>query len=253
MPITIPAAENYQSPLVAVPSRVLMPPREGNKSIPCEVDWSIMGGANQSIYINLQNNATLEFSQVVALKVDNSECGASVRFIFTDTNETVTIPAYTPDAIVEVFTNQTQFYLVAEGAIATDVTRFQLLNFLPPPVVVPISTEQQTAVVGSISSGAAASAVIIPPTVNGTLENLLVQFGCASPAADSNAVATFSDGNGKVIARCPVFVKTGVPANVVSLNLSDAAVRFEGGIECTISGLLIASGEYSVNVYYRLP
>lgn len=253
MPISIPAATNYPSGLVAIPSRVLSDPREGNKSIPCEVDWNIMGGVNQSLYFNLQNNATLEFSQIVALKVDNSQCGADVQFIFPDTNETVTIPAYTPDAIVEVFTNQTQFYLIALGAIATDVTRFQILNFLPPPVVVPVSTEQRTAVVGAISAGAAAATQIIPTTINGTLENLSVQFGVSNPAADSNAIATFTDGTGKLIARCPAFVRTGVPANATLLNLTFAAVRFSGGISCTVSGLLIAGGEFDVNAYYRIP
>jgi len=251
MQISVPATLPYKNPLIGVPSRVMLPPREGNKQIPCQIDWTDY--ATGATEINIGNNATLEISQISALKIDNSLCGATVTFIFPDTGETVAVPAYSPNTIIEVFSQQTQFYVVAAEPIATDITRFQILNFLPPPVSVSVSTEQQTAIIGNINSGGAGVTPIIPGTVNGTLQGLSVEFGISSPAGDSNAVATFTDGAGKLIARTPVFVKTAIPANVVLLNLTNLAVRFEGGIDCTISGLLIASGEFNVNAYYRIP
>lgn len=253
MGISIPGAINYPSPLVALPSRVLSQPREGNKTIPCQIDWATMGGTNQSVYVNLQNNATLEFSQIVALKVDNSLCGATVRFIFTDTMEVVSIPAYTPDAIIEVFTNQTQFYVVADGAIPTDLTLFQILNFLPPPVVVPTSVEQQVAVISNISSAAGGTVPVVPSTVNGTLENLVIQFGVGNPAAARDANIKIVDGAGRTFVYESVFVNTGIPANIVLTNLSDVALRFTGGLSAVVAGTGIAGGEFNVNAYYRLP
>lgn len=252
MPISIPPSVNYQSPLNAIPSRVLSAPKEGNHQIPCEILWGTMGGANKCVAFNIQNNATLEISQIAAIKVDNSACGASIQFIFPDTMETITVPAYMPDAIVPVFSNGLQFYVQAVAPINTDVTRFQLLNFLPPPVVVPTTEEQQTLVVGNISAAAAGVLQILPTNVSGTIQGVQVSFGVASPAGDSNAIITIQDGNAKLIARVPVFVKSGVPANI-AFPFMDIDVRFQSGLQAIISGLLIPAGEYNVNLFYRLP
>ncbi len=251
MDIRVPNPINYSAPLIALPSRVLLPPREGNKQIPCQINWTDAPGG--CVLVNLGNNATLEFSQIAAFKIDNSLCGATVHFVFPDTGDTVTVPAYSPNTVIECFSQQTQFYVVSDGPIAGDISRFQILNFLPPPISVSVSTEQQTAVVAGISSAVAAPTQIVGNTINGTLQNVQVQFGVASPAADSNAVLTLTDGTGKVLAVSPVFVKTAIPANFSALNLTNIAVRFQGGIVATVSGLLIAAGQFSVNAYYRLP
>lgn len=252
MQIVVPNAVNYQSPLIAVPSRLLSEPREGRKQVPCEIAWGDMA-PDGCMLLNLGNNATLEFSQVIALKVDNSLCGATVTFVFPDTGDTVAVPAYSPNTVIEVFSQQTQFYVVAAGPISGDITRFQILNFLPPPISISVSTEQQTAIVSGISAAAAGNTQIVPAGVNGTLQALEIHFGVANAAADSNADIQILDGNGKLIAQGVAFVKNATSSLTTLVSLQDIAVRFENGLIATVGGLLIASGQFNVNAYYRLP
>lgn len=253
MPITVPPSVNYPSPLNAHVSRINVRPLEGDMYIPCEILWATMGGASKAVSFNLKELSTKPFSQIVALKVDNSECGASVRFTFLDTMETVTIPAYTPDAIVPVFTNALQFYVEVDGSIPSDITRFQVLNHMPPPVVVPTSEEQLTAILSNIPSGVGSVNNVIPNNLNGTLETVQVQFGVAAAAAASNATITLSDGTGKRIAYASVFVNLAAYVNVICIDLANVAVRFQGGIIATIAGAGIANGEFNVSAYYKLP
>ncbi len=251
MDIQVPNPINYPSPLVAVPSRVMFPPREGNKQIPCQINWS--DAPDGCMLVNLGNNATLEFSQISAIKCDNSLCGATVTFVFPDTGETVAFPAYSPNTIIEVFSQQTQFYVVAAGPITPDVTRFQILNFLPPPVSVSVSTEQQTASASNVSAAAPLVVDLVAPGINGTLQALQVQFGVANAAGNSNAAITVTDGNGKQIAYSAVFVKATEQTNTTIIDLSNINVRFQNGITLTVAGLGIASGEFNANAFYRFP
>ena len=107
MPVTVPPAINYPSPLLSQPDRYMQVPPEGARMIPCEIDWGTMGSGGTlitSMSINLQNNSTKTFTQICSLAVDNSACCSDVQFVFPDTAETMTIPAYTPKCIVPVFT-----------------------------------------------------------------------------------------------------------------------------------------------------
>src|ERR1700761_8517018 len=101
MSIVIPqGAVNYQSPLVAVPDINQQQPREGMKLISCEIDWGSTDKGSGAVFFNLQNNATLEVSQICGLVVDNSNCGADLEFVFPDTSTTIGIPAYAPYTVV---------------------------------------------------------------------------------------------------------------------------------------------------------
>lgn len=250
----IPASMPLGAPIIAIPSTVYDPPKEGMKSVPFQITWSRpIARSLDTVSVNLQGNSTLEFSQICGLIVDNSNCGASLDFIFIDSDVTISIPAYAPYTVVQVNSRALEFYVRAIGPIATDVTSFSVLNYAPAPVAVPVTVEQQTAALSSISANVAATTAIVPAGVNGTLQDFAISFGIAVPAAASNAIGTLTDGTGRVIARVPAYVNTGQSVNQVLLDMTDLAVRFTNGINFTVSGLLIPTGEFAVNLYYRLP
>lgn len=248
--ITVPPAVNYLSPLVAVPSIVLRPPKEGDKLINCEIDWGTQGGSDNCVSINLQNNATLEFSQIVALSVDNSACAADIQFVFPDTGNTLTVPAYAPSLIIEVFTNQTQFFVISPSAQPEDVTRFAILNHLPPPVAVPFTVEQQTLSSNNITADGSGTNQLLPDTISGTLENLQV-FRCGPIATGGTQFFVIKDGTGAVLTSGQ-FSTAVDNINVILLNLDNMHIRFNDGLVFTQSGADLG-GAYIVNGLYRAP
>lgn len=252
MSFAIPPARNYASPLVAVPTNYADSPTEGPHLINCEILWGTMStAADRCVNINLQNNAPMNFSQISALSVDNSQCSTDIVFVFPDTGETTTFPAYSPKTIIEVFTHQTQFFVVAPGALATDVSRFSIHNTVPPPIAVPISVEQQVAAANNITADGVTSAQLIPVTTNGTIE--AISISRTGPIANAgNQQFVLLDGTNSVVAVGTFSTPADVGVNVLLLNLADIHVRFSGGLVFTQSGSNIG-GFYAVNIYYRNP
>ncbi len=257
MPLMIPPAPNYPSPLVAVPSVWQNEtPREGSRMVSCEVDWGSMGGASQCVNFNLQNNATLEFSQIAGLKVDNSQCGADVQFIFPDTGDTITIPAFSPADIFPVFSNQTQFFLkvLNTNAQSEDVTRFIILNTLPPPVSVPVSTAQDAASPLDLVMAAGTTALVLAG-VNGTLQGLNVSVSVNDPTNVFQMNIQVEDGNGAIIASFPIGGQAGASINAMMISLTPINIRFNNGINIVQSGTAPSgsTGVLGVNAVYRIP
>lgn len=252
MPLNVPPAKNYASPLIAVPTRYAETPPEGAQMIPCEVDWGTMGGPNNCVFFNLQNNAVMNFSQMVALSVDNSACGADIVFIFPDTTETLAIPAYSPKVICEIFTNQTQFYLSAPNAASEDITRFSIQNTLPPPIAVPTSQEQTTAAAGAEYSETGITE-IVAPGISGTIESLSV-YGYSAGTSNATLVFDIEDGSTPPV---KVFQGTTVSsANIFTfpiVELSDLRVRFQNGLKINVTSLTGNGVGLVANVYYRTP
>ena len=256
MTLSVPPAVNYQSPLIAVPTRWDQAPIEGSKIIPCEVDWGTMGGTNHCVSFNLQNNATLNFSQIVALSIDNSLCGSDIEFIFPDTTETLFIPAYAPKTIVPVFTNQTQFWLSCSNAQSEDITRFSILNSMPPPVAIPTTQEQNAALqsdVTTASSGSPSSTQIIPIGVNGTIENIFITYNIYANATGGSVSWALVDGNGKTVCKGYNFGNLNNWASGISFSLSDMRIRFQNGLSFNWSSQSVAAGASDINVFYRTP
>jgi hypothetical protein len=267
MSLILPPAKNYQSPLIAFPSRLLRDPPDGPRQIPMEFDWAAMGMASGSgstaqtaISVNLSNNAPLRFSQIVSLKVDNSLCGCDVQFVFTDTQETVLVPAYAPNAIFPVFTDQTQFVAIAMGTVlASDVTRVQVLNFVPPPVDLEPSQEQYYTQTTGLSAGAVnADLQLVPATVNGTLEFLQMNFSCqAAPAAAATGFIWVQDGAGNFLVNS--IALQGGPASPPSfgqiiLDLRELNWRFSQGVKAHYNAALgNMNGTVNVTAGYRTP
>lgn len=255
MPYQVPPAVNYPTPLVAIPSLVNRTPPDGERMVPVEIDWGTMGGADHCVAINLQNNATSNFSQIVALSIDNSDCGADIRFVFPDSGETTTIPAYSPKVIIEVFTSMTQFFVVAgfnsEAVLNGDQTRFSILNFMPPPIAVPVTQEQAIAAVGT--NATVASTQVVPATEDGTLEQAYMTFTSFSATA-GNADWSLKDGTGKVLGIGRVANEGDQKTQLVIFQLVGVALRFSGGITLEIDNHgLDSDTQWNTNLYYRKP
>lgn len=221
--------------------------------IPCEILWGSMGGQNNCVNLNLSNNATLEFSQIVALQVDNSQSGSDVTFSFPDTAVTTTIPAYSPNTVIEVFSGALQLFIQAIGptVLSTDITRFTLLNFLPPPVSVSVSQEQSISSTTGVDAGTATTQ-LVPTTVSGTLTGLDVSIAIAATNTGAGSW-TVQDGTGKIIAQGSYQVSSGSKVNLTLFQQSSLNVRFSGGLKLTSSQTAVLGGTYSVNNYYRTP
>lgn len=256
MAIVVPGvAKNYQSPVNWIQSKWGKEPPEGRGSVPMEIDWGVMGGPNNVVSINLQNNSILPISQIGGFTVDNSSCGADIQFIFTDTAETITVPAYTPKAIIPVNSNSLQFYVSSPNAIATDVTRFAALNFTPAPLAVPVTEELDVAVFDNIAVVAGAgNTQVVPAGVNGSIEGGYIQHQLNS-AASGTVTWTLQDGE-----STPLVIAGGqdsVPASNVSgtsWSLQKGRVRFQNGLKFVWTAAGTAAGSaMAVNLYYRTP
>ena len=254
MPITLRASQNYNSPLAVLPLNGLVrAPVEGPKGAFVELLWSQY--SSQSCHLSFSQFATDTFSQVSALSVDNSQCGADVQFIFTDTNETVTIPAYSPKTIIEVITNNREMYIQTVGlTLSNDITRFTVLNFVPPPTSVSVSQEQNTVANAAIAADGATTTQLVAHTVNGTLETVYIYRGspAAGLAGPGSQTWTLKDGSGTVF-----FSGTFAGGNLSSWNvplmqLGGLNLRFAQGLQLTQTGSALG-GTYSVALAYRTP
>ena len=257
MALRIPQSVNYPSPLVALPTRIQDAAPEGPQFVPCEIDWGGMGGPANCVFFNMQNNATLNFSQIVALKVDNSQSGADVQFIFPDTSDTVTIPAGSPSTITPCFTNQTQFYVLAPGARAEDVTRFSLQNSMPPPISVAGGIEQENIAAGNIGLDGVTTTQLVELGVSGTLEAVQLYVTSAGVTDNFHYILTLEDGNAppRVLAITQVDGNTGETMSAIVLNITGAALRFQNGVRL-VQTLTLGTGQQgfvSANIAYRTP
>lgn len=270
MALAVPASVNYPNPSVMIPDVWMRKdPPEGPQMIPCEVLWGVMGGSAKCVSFNMQNGgngSVNQFSQVAALSIDNSKCGASVVFIFSDTQETITIPAYSPKVIVPVFSRSVTFFLSAQGqTLSADVTRFIVHNTLPPPLAVPTSQEQSLAAVsGQLCVDGAQVYPVLAAGNSGTLE-----LGCAmmssSNVGGGSWAAKFElkDGDGKLIgswswAAFPGGDPTFNPDFcAMAWNVQAAHVRFNDGLsimQTMLSGTMAVDSTYlNLNAYYRTP
>lgn len=259
MPITTPQPKNYGSPLIAFPSFVLNEPTEGRKFVSCEIPWTDdFAGTGKSVLVDMQFNATLAFSQITALQIDNSQCGSDIQFVFRDTGEVVTIPAYSPYDLVPVLTNNRAMTVTALGPVVldTDVTRFQILNHLPPPVTVSTSDEQNIIATNSIAFVPSTTA-LLPATVNGRMEFAQIILANKGSAEDFKFTVTITDGSAgpRVLGRTQVNLANTNGFNGIILDLQSTRLRFSSGLNLVIAAVTgtLAEGTLSVNVGYRRP
>lgn len=256
MSITLPAQTvAFQSPILSLPARwdrsdqSYIPPPEGSRFVPFEIDWqsySAGGAVACNVYGN-QPNAQL--SRIVALSVDNVDCGSDVQFIFPDTAEVLTVPAYA-GGVFPVFTGATNFYVVAPNAVLSDVTRFKAHNTLPPPVALEKTEYQDKIVVTAINLAATAITQIIPISISGTLNGISVSLtaqettsGLAGVLLQDAVPNDLWGGN---------ICSAGAGANVMAC-LTGLKIRFIDGVKFNVTNSTIASGSAWVSLYYQVP
>jgi hypothetical protein len=265
VPLLIPPSINYPSPMTPFVSRSQDEPVEGRKQVPVEIEWATMGGASKCVGFNLMQASTLPITQISAIKVDLADCGADVRFMFPDTSDTITIEAGS-QVVVPVYSNARVFYVHAPNAIASDVTRFQLLNYKAD--LLDVSQPEQRASVVSTNkpiTNVPALMPLIPAGINGTLEilKLSVTPGPSSPAAysvgDFDVYDNQVPGTGLVnVQNWTMGMKVGnLDIMVPIIDLSNINVRFINGLDVlwTPSIGWAFPNEYRVNMFatYRIP
>lgn len=266
MPLIVPPAINYRSPWSAVPSNSQDEPREGRKQAAFEIAWGAanMGGPNNCVDVNLNqmSGGTRPLSQISSLQVNNSACGCDVSFIFTDTFETITIPAGAPCELVSVLSNSLQFFVYAPAATPEDVTRFVITNYeLSPGSLTPSEANNAVASTSAVWLLAGATTQLIPLGVNGTIENL--QIGTSFKVAfavNGFGEVEIKDGAGNVFvpgwklgfstASAPV------GGSAVQINFQNWNQRFRNGL--TVKFTVTAGwgvGELYANQFctYRIP
>lgn len=259
MPLTVPASVNYPTKLVAVPSLMQDEPKEGRKQISVEVDWQTMGGTANSVSFNLQNNATLEWTQISTLKIDNSNCGADITFVFPDTSDTISVPAYAPYVLVPVFSNGKSFYAIAPNAVDGDITRFQILNYEVDPTNIPTATGQEPAFNSSapliLMSAGAASAQIIPAGVSGTVTGIYIGAVVDTTSVATSVTAALVDGDGNTLGRYMNALDASQGFNGTVFAMSNLDMRFSDGLQFNQGpGNDIPDGNvknWTVYVFYR--
>jgi hypothetical protein len=257
MPITIPAFSQYQQPIVPLRGLWNRPPKEGDRFINAEIDWQI--GNPGAVQFALSGNSPVALSQIVALSVDNSRCGADADFLFPDSGFLLTVPSRN-QGVYPVYTNALMFYAISKLAIAGDVTILQVLNSNPPPVAIQPTSYQAQNAAGGISLATNATTPIVAAGISGTIEAIAINAIINNAATTAVAATlTLQDGTGKVL-WVGQFSAGGAAAssttNVVTpIMVSPLSIRFTNGVNAVVSGTTIGAGQgsVSVNVYYTQP
>lgn len=248
MPITIPPSVNYQAALIPIAGRWNQPPPEGDFFIPCEIDWGVTVPLGQAVQLSL-NAGPVSFSQIIAISVDNGRNGSDVSFIFPDTGRQLTVPAFA-QGVFPVFTSALTFYVISEASSAGDITEFEILNSMPPPVSILPSQEQSNARATGIGIGGNASTPIIPAGTNGTLQGFSITFFIPAGATGFCDVALV-DGTGKQL--WSTFLNGATAAQTIPVAQSNLALRFTNGVNFVVSSSSLSGGNAVANLYYSVP
>jgi hypothetical protein len=250
MPISIPAFDQYQSPLVPLRGLWNRKPAEGDRYVNAEIDWKVTTKSD-AVQFSLSGNSPVSLSQIVALAVDNSRSGTDVDFIFPDSGFILTVPAHN-QVVSPVFTNALMFYAVATGSVAGDICSFQIMNSMPPPIPIAPSADQNHATVTGIAV-TNGTTQIIPAGVNGTLNLFSLSFPVTQGASAGIASLILADGAGHTVWNGVI----NVPASSVQnfqFTLPDLSLRFFNGLQFIVASSSLTAGTPAVvNVYYSVP
>ena len=249
MPITLPPGlVPFMDPTVSLGAKWAQQPPEGNRYVPFEIDWNLYTAG--AVSINLASNPANpnQLSQIVALSVDNVRCGSDVQFIFPDSNEIVTVPAYSK-MIFPVFTGLLNFYVVGLSIVSTDTTVFKVLNTMPPPIAIQSTQETSVASQNTVELNTAYSATIIAAGKSGTLLslNMIVNISDATLGHACNLFV--EDGNNNIV-YAATLQGNGAPATF-SDNRPLYNVRFLNGLNAIVESTTFTSGLVSVVAQYR--
>jgi len=227
-----------------------MEPKEGKRYIPVDIVWPAGG---MTYDVNVNGITTQPFSQIVMLDVDNNQCGVDVQFIFPDSGDTLIIPGAS-GGLFPVFTNSTKFYVSAIGALATDVTRFRILNYRQEPVALP--PPQYNQIASQLGLSAVGTFPILAAGVSGTLSgydgNLSIFF--AGGGAGQATLALKDRATSAIIAQGAVTASNNSGSSAIVFNTDGTAIRFAGGLDAVVAiGAGVSSVSGNIVVRYRRP
>jgi hypothetical protein len=251
MPLSIPAFDQYQSPMFPLRGLWNSVPPEGDKFCNAEIDW-LVTTKSTAVQFSLSGNSPVSLSQIAALAVDNSRSGADCSFIFPDSGWQLVVPAHN-QLVAPVFTNALMFYASAPGAVVGDITLLQIFNSVPPPVPIAPSLQQNRAGVTGIPLQTNGSTVIVPVNVTGTLNSGNVSVSARPAAVAAGVTLTLIDGLGKVVWQTQITMAASAPPQDFDFPLNGLSVRFVNGLSLQISSSNYAGDWVVVNVYYSIP
>lgn len=251
MPIIIPPFTPYQAPLIPIRGLWNNPPPEGDRFIPVEIDWGVTTGIGMAVQIAITAFSPVEFSQIVALNVDNGRNGADVDFLFADTGRQLTVPAYC-QGLFPVISNAMSFYVVSTGAATGDITVFEICNSLPPPIAIQPSEEQSHAAVPNLDLHTNGSTVLVPAGTTGTVQSFTLAIAGAATTAGA-AGFQLVDGTGAVLYTQTIAIPNGSSNQTVPV--TGVRLRFINGLNAVIgsSNVPAASANVAINLYYSVP
>src|SRR5262249_38983560 len=183
------------------------------------------------------------------MSVDNGRNGGDVSFLFPDTGRQLTVPAFA-QGVYPVFTNALTFYVDAPASLLGDVTVFEILNSVPPPVSVLPSEEQSRSGVTGLNIANNQTTPIVPASVNGTLQGFNMTFFVPAGATGFCVIA-LQDGAGNQF--WATFVNGTATAQNIDIAQSGLALRFTNGINFVVSSSTLSAGNGVANVYYSVP
>lgn len=260
MPVNVPPFVQYQAPLVPLRGLWNRMPKEGDRFIQAEINWTVTTKAGNAVQFELSGNSPVAFSQLVAMAVDNSHCSVSAVFLFPDSGSELVVPAYN-QGLYPVITNALMFYVFATGAVLGDRTIFQALNSLPPPLAiqpyqappVPVPPPTQNAAATGIPLNANATTPVIAAGTNGTMTGFSVNTSCTAGAAAAFVNVSLQDGGGKTLwstnIEVPINQASNTPNDLTGLNL-----KFTNGVSVVVFGSTgVANGFVVANLYYTVP
>jgi hypothetical protein len=243
MPLSIPAFDQYQSPLVPLRGLWNVAPQEGDRYVNAEIDW-LVTTKSTAVQFSLSGNSPVSLSQIVALAVDNSRSGADVSFIFPDSGWELVVPAHN-QIISLVFTNALMFYASSPNAAIGDTLVFQILNSAPPPIPIAPSVAQNHAGVVGVPLSNGTTPIVAPP-ITGTLNTLSMSIDVTTAG---QAQFNLNDGAGHVVWVAVFNFAAGAQTPI---ELSGLSVRFFNGLNLVIANSTMA-GSIVVNCYYSTP
>ena len=250
MPITIPPSIQYQGTLFSSPGAWNKKPPEGDRFISCEIDWGVPLHSLAAVQFTL-SNSPVEFSQIAALAVDNSRCAADVSYLFPDTGKQLTVAAGT-QGIYPVITNALTFFATAPAALTGDVTVFEILNSVPPPVsITPPSLVTTAGSASAISLAAVANTVLVAAPRSGTLQSATIGLSIATGAAPPVQTATIQliDGASNILWSYPLSYPASTTTSL-PIELAGVRQRFVNGLNFRVQATTMTGGTATVNVYY---
>jgi hypothetical protein len=247
LPLKLPPFNQYQSPIVPLRGLWNVAPQEGDKFVAAEIDW-LVTTTQQAVQFAISANSPVAFSQIVALAVDNSRCGADVQIVFSDSGFILAVPAH-EQIVAPVFTNALMFYVVAPAAVQGDITAFSVLNSMPPPIMIAPSSAQNHISLNEANLNNGVTPLIPPPT-SGTLNTLSIVIYVEDTTPGDLAQIALVDGTGKSL-WTQVVVATAQPQNI-QFDLSGLSLRFNEGVSLVISESTLGGG-ITINAYYSTP